>query len=54
MNELNNDFRKYRRIARVFDAMIIMGIAIFFSWQLSPAFQAAVKSAALHVGINLF
>ena len=53
MNELTNDISKYRKIARTFDAMIIMAIAIFFIWQLSPAFRTAVKLAILRTGIDL-
>ena len=53
MNELDNSIAKYRKIARMFDAMIIMAIAIFFIWQLSPAFRIAVKLAILRTGINL-
>lgn len=53
MNELNNDFRKYRTIARFFDTLIILSIAVFFIWQLSPAFRIAVKLAILRSGIIL-
>ena len=53
MNELTNDIAKYRKIARMFDAIIIMAIAIFFIWQLSPAFRIAIKLAILRSGIIL-
>lgn len=49
MNELESTIRKYRTIARFFDALIILSIAIFFIWQLSPTFRAIVSIAIARI-----
>lgn len=54
MNELESIKRKYRIIARIFDACVILAIIGITVWNISPAFRILIKLAILRSGLYLY